>query len=147
MMKQRNTELTKNYSKLLDSQQEDPWLMNHEIYKLNTKISASQVLAQKSKQKDNQTTEQMVPEEYHKYLSPFNKKKSKQFPPARPWDHKIKIKPIFKPKAFKPYKLFFAEIKEQEKFVKENLQKGYIKHSKSLIASPFFFVAKKNGKL
>ena len=89
----------------------------------------------------------MVPEEYHKYLSLFNKKKSKQFPPARPWDHKIKIKPIFQPKAFKPYKLFFAEIKEQEKFVKENLQKGYIKHSKSLIASPFFFVAKKNGKL
>jgi len=30
--------------------------MNHEIYKLNTKIFASQVLAQKGKQKDNWTT-------------------------------------------------------------------------------------------
>ena len=89
-MKWRNTELTKNYSKLLDSQQEDPWLMNHEIYKLNTKISASQVLAQKSKQKDNQTTEQMVLEEYHKYLSLFNEKKSEQFPPARPWTTRSK---------------------------------------------------------
>jgi len=31
------------------------------------------------------------------------------------------MKPTFKPKAFKPYKLSFAEIKEQEKFNKENL--------------------------
>ena len=30
-------------------------------------------------------------------------------------------KPIFEPKASKPYKLLFAEIKEQEKFVEENL--------------------------
>jgi len=53
MMKWRNAELTKNFSELLNSQEEDPWLMNHEIYELNTKISASQVLAQKGKQKDN----------------------------------------------------------------------------------------------
>jgi len=57
------------------------------------------------------------------------------------------MKPIFKPKAFKFYKLSFAEIKEQENFVEENLQKGYIRHSKSPIASPFFFMAKKDKKL
>ena len=122
-MKQRNTELTKNYSKLLDSQQEDPWLMNHEIYKLNTKISASQVLAQKGKQKDNQTTKQIVPQEYHKYLLLFNKKKSEQFPPARPQDHKIKIKPTFKPKAFKPYKLFLQKLKSRRNLLKKIYKK------------------------
>ena len=52
IMKWKNTELTRNFSKLLDSQKEDPWLINHEIYELNTKISASQVLAQKGKQKE-----------------------------------------------------------------------------------------------
>ena len=57
------------------------------------------------------------------------------------------MKPTFKPKAFKPYKLSFAEIKEQENFVEENLWKGYIKYSKSPMALPFFFVAKKNRKL
>jgi len=57
------------------------------------------------------------------------------------------MKLIFEPKAFKPYKLSFAEIKEQEKFIEENLRKGYIKYSKSPMASPFFFVAKKDGKL
>jgi len=89
----------------------------------------------------------MVLEEYHKYLSIFDKKKSEQFPLARTWDHKIETKPTFEPKAFKPYKLSFAEIKEQEKFIEENLQKEYIKYSKSPMASPFFFVAKKDGKL
>jgi len=89
----------------------------------------------------------MVPEEYHKYLLLFNEKKSEQFPPARTWDHKIEMKLTFEPKAFKPYKLSFAEIKKQEKFIEENLQKEYIKHSKSPMASPFFFVAKKDGKL
>ena len=121
MMKWRNTELTKNFSELLDSQGENPWIMNHEIYELNTKISALQVLAQKGKQKDNQITKQMVPEEYHEYLLLFDEKKSEQFPPAKTQDHKIEMKPTFEPKAFKPYKFSFAEIKEQENFVKENL--------------------------
>jgi len=50
--------------------------MNYKIYELNTKISASQVLAQKGKQKDNQTTKQIVLKEYHEYLSLFDEKKS-----------------------------------------------------------------------
>ena len=68
----------------------------------------------------------MVPEEYHKYLSPFNKKKSKQFPPARPWDHKIKIKPIFKPKAFKPYKLFLQKLKSRRNLLKKIYKKDIL---------------------
>jgi len=95
--------------------------MNYKIYKLNTKISTSQVLAQKGKQKEIRSTEQIVPEEYHEYLSLFDKKKSERFPSARTWDHKFETKPTFEPKAFKPYKLSFAEIKEQEKFIEENL--------------------------
>jgi len=51
----------------------------------------------------------------------FNEKKSKQFLPVKTWNHKIEMKLILKPKAFKPYKLFFAKIKKQEKFIKENL--------------------------
>ena len=75
-MKQRNAKQTKNYSKLLEYQQEDLWLMNYEIYELNTKISTLQILAQKSK-KDNCTTKEIVSKKYYKYLSLFDKKKSK----------------------------------------------------------------------
>jgi len=57
------------------------------------------------------------------------------------------MKPTFKPKAFKPYKLSFAEIKEQEKFVEENLRKEHIKHLKSPMILLFFFMTKKDRKL
>jgi hypothetical protein len=34
-----------------------------------------------------------------------------------------------------------------ESYIKENLEKGYIRPSKSQFSSPFFFVGKKDGKL
>ena len=57
------------------------------------------------------------------------------------------MKEEFKPKSFKNYNLTLAEQIELDKFLKENLEKGYIRPSQSLMASPFFFVNKKNGKL
>ena len=39
------------------------------------------------------------------------------------------------------------EQEELDRFLKENLQKGYIRPSKSPLASPVFFVKKKDGKL
>ena len=36
---------------------------------------------------------------------------------------------------------------ELDKFIKENLAKGYISESKSPISSPFFFIKKKDGSL
>jgi len=34
-----------------------------------------------------------------------------------------------------------------QEFIKEQLEKGYIRPSKSPYASPFFFIKKKDGKL
>ena len=57
------------------------------------------------------------------------------------------MKEGFEPKSFKNYSLTPQEQVEMEKFLKENLEKGYIQPSKSPMASPFFFVDKKDGKL
>ena len=57
------------------------------------------------------------------------------------------MKERFEPKSFKNYNLMPAEQIELDKFLKENLEKGYIRPSQSLMASPFFFVNKKDGKL
>jgi Reverse transcriptase (RNA-dependent DNA polymerase) len=54
---------------------------------------------------------------------------------------------ITKPKLFKKYNLTLAEQIKLDKFLKENLEKGYIQPSQSPMASPFFFVSKKDGKL
>jgi hypothetical protein len=57
------------------------------------------------------------------------------------------MKSGFKPKSFKMYNLTLEEQIELDKFLKENLDKGYIKPSQSPMASPFFFVKKKDRKL
>jgi hypothetical protein len=55
----------------------------------------------------------------------------------RPWDHKIKIKEGFEPKSFKNYNLTPTEQIKLDKFLKENLKKGYIWPSQSPMASSF----------
>jgi Reverse transcriptase (RNA-dependent DNA polymerase) len=57
------------------------------------------------------------------------------------------MKTGFKPKLFKTYNLTPEEQVELDKFLEENLDKGYIKPLQSPMASPFFFVKKKDGKL
>ena len=57
------------------------------------------------------------------------------------------MKEGFELKSFKSYNLTPEEQIEQDKFIKENLEKGYIRPSQSPMASPFFFVKKKDGKL
>ena len=57
------------------------------------------------------------------------------------------MKEGFEPKSFKVYNLTPAEQTELDKFLKDNLDKGYIRQSQSPMASPFFFVDKKDGKL
>jgi len=53
------------------------------------------------------------------------------------------LKDGFVPKSFKNYNLTPIEQVELDKFLKENLEKGYIRPSQSPMASPFFFVSKK----
>ena len=90
---------------------------------------------------------ELVPLEYHEFLDVFDEDKANQFPESRKWDHKIDMKEGFEPKAFKNYNLTLEEQIELDAFLKENLEKGYIRHSESPMASPFFFVKKKDGKL
>ncbi|KXN87135.1 hypothetical protein AN958_09158, partial [Leucoagaricus sp. SymC.cos] len=88
-----------------------------------------------------------IPCEYHNFLKVFNKKASEHYSPPHSWDHKIETKPSFHPISMKSYQLSFKEEQKLDTFLKKNLNKGYIKLSKSPMASPFFFIAKKDGKL
>ena len=115
---------------------------------INTKTNmATSLAAEANSKKPELTPKQLVPEEYHEYLDVFDEDKANRYPDSRPWDHKIKMKPGFEPKSFKTYNLTPEEQTELDKFLKENLDKGYIKPSESPMASPFFFVKKKDGKL
>lgn len=64
-------------------------------------------------------------------------------PERRIYDHAIDLKPDFVAQDCKVYPLTPAEQMKMDKFLNENLKKGYIRPSKSPMASPFFFVSKK----
>ena len=83
-----------------------------------------------------------MPPEYHDV---FDEEKANRFPESKKWDHKIDMKEGFELKSFKNYNLTPEEQVELDTFLKEILEKGYIRPSQSPMASPFFFVKKKMG--
>ncbi|ESK83046.1 hypothetical protein Moror_11724 [Moniliophthora roreri MCA 2997] len=109
---------------------------------IRAKITASQEMAHQQ-QTVKRDIEELIPKHLLGYRDRFEKGKAEQFPPAWSYDHAIDLKPDFVPRNCKLYPLSPAEQEEQDKFIEENLRKGYICKSKSPMASPFFFVAKK----
>ncbi|ETW78670.1 hypothetical protein HETIRDRAFT_219397, partial [Heterobasidion irregulare TC 32-1] len=103
-----------------------------------TKHTNSQKLAEEaSKGKPELSFEEIVPKEYWDYRKVFEGRKPGKLPPKRPWDHKIELKDgmehSLRPKL---YSLSPMEQTELKKFIDENLKKGFIRESKSHIASP-----------
>lgn len=87
-----------------------------------------------------------IPTEYLEFRKAFEKPDIQKLPPRRTFDHAIDLKEEFVPKSFKAYSLNIREEAELDEFIQENLEKGFIRPSKSPMASPFFFVPKKDGK-
>jgi len=99
--------------------------------------------------KAKQYTEKVkVLEKYRRHHHVFSEEVAQCFPPKRPWDHAINLKPDT-PNIIdcKVYPLTQEEDKALVAFLEEQLKKGYIVPSISPYASPFFFVKKKDSKL
>ena len=95
---------------------------------------------------DESKTE-LVNEYIQQYPDVFSAKEFDQLPERRPWDHVIELVPEFKPVDCKVYPLNPTEQKALDSFLEENLKTGCIRPSKSSMASPFFFIKKKDGGL
>ena len=115
-------------------------------------IAIVRIVAEKEEELDGEDmiivrkTEEMVPRWFHKYLKVFEKKDSERMPIRKAWDHAIDLREGFVLKKGKIYLLSRVEREEVQKFVKDQLRKGYIRPSKSPQTSPVFFVPKKDGK-
>ena len=81
------------------------------------------------------------------FPSVFSAKDFDQLPERRPWDHAIDLTPGATPADCKIYPLNPQEQKALDEFLEENLRTGCIHPSSSQMASPFFFVKKKDGSL
>jgi hypothetical protein len=89
-----------------------------------------------------------IPQEYQRFAKVFSEEESKCFPPRRACDHAIEFKPGA-PDTIecKIYPMTRVEDEALDLFIDEQLEKGYIRPSKSQYASSFFFIKKKDGKL
>ena len=90
---------------------------------------------------------QDVPDHFREFHEVFSKESFDVLPGSKPWDHAIELVPGAKPAGCKVYPLSPSEQKELDAFIQENLESGRIRPSKSPMASPVFFIKKKDGSL
>lgn len=88
-----------------------------------------------------------IPKEYSRYSKLFSGELETGLPEHSRWDHEINLQPGTSPKFFKTYPQNPEQAEALEKYLEENLRKGYIRPSTSPAGYPILWVRKKNGKL
>jgi hypothetical protein len=115
---------------------------------INATQNVSQRLAEETlKTKPRKEFDELVPKEYHSFKDVFSKESFDALPQRKSWDHAIELKPGSEPHSTKVYPLAPNEQVQLDEFLAENLKSGRIRPSKSPMASPVFFVKKKDGSL
>ncbi|KAL0173996.1 hypothetical protein M9458_029964, partial [Cirrhinus mrigala] len=88
-----------------------------------------------------------IPTEYQDLLEAFSTIKATELPPHRTGDCAIKLKPGAVPPRGRIYPLSQPETAAMERYIEEELAKGFIRPSTSPASAGFFFVKKKDGGL
>ena len=118
-------------------------------HRINSKETTSMHWAIKAlKKKTVLTLDDIRAGPFAEYANVFEEKTYQKLPPHRLWDHKIELIAEREAKIWKPhtYPLSYNEQIKLDKFLKENLKNGCIRRSESPLASPVFFIDKKDGK-
>ncbi|KAI2663045.1 Transposon Tf2-6 polyprotein [Labeo rohita] len=88
-----------------------------------------------------------IPPEYHDLLEAFSITRATELPPHRPGDCAIELIPGAVPPRGRVFPLSQPESEAMEKYIEEELAKGFIRPSTSPASAGFFFVKKKDGGL
>jgi Reverse transcriptase (RNA-dependent DNA polymerase) len=129
---------------------QDRWFIRRVMVEPHQIVSAEkrQTVASKLAQQAKQSEPTPLPTPYQRHAHVFSKQEAQRFPGPRIWDHTIELKPDTPPTLpGKVYALTQDEQKALQEFIKEHVQKGYIRPSKSPYVAPFFFIKKKDGRL
>jgi hypothetical protein len=89
----------------------------------------------------------VIPDEYAEFKPLFEENIKEALAEHQEWDHEIELVEGAKLKPGPIYPLTRDQQEELKKYIKKNLEKGYIRPSNSPMASPILFVPKKNGEL
>ena len=126
-----------------------PFVFQHQVFKyapLHVRAKATHATHLAIQNKPPPSLEH-IPAQFRKYPTVFSEEASHRLPQHRPWDHAINLVPNATMTKCGLYCLTPAEEEALSNYLQEQLDKGYIRPSKSAFASPFFFVDKKDGKL
>ena len=107
----------------------------------------SQQLAERALRSMPPKEKESIPPYLRDFDDIFAKESFDSLPQQRTWDHAIELEPGAKTSACKVYPLSPAKQLQLDEFLKENLRTGRIRPSKSPMASPVFFIKKKDGSL
>jgi hypothetical protein len=108
---------------------------------------STELHAKAEQNKEKRSFKETAPEYIHGFEDVFSKEEFDELPPHKEWDHAIELLPGSKHLDCKVYPLNPEEQRQLDEFLDENLKSRRIRPSKSPMASPFFFVKKKDGKL
>ena len=95
---------------------------------------------------DKEKVRKIVPPRFHIWLKVFEKAESERIPVRKPWDYIINLRKDFVPRKERTYLISREEKEKVREFVEKQLEKRYIRLSKSLQTSLVFFVGKKYEK-
>ena len=109
-------------------------------------ISTELAIAEK-RTKDKQQIRDLVPREYHDYITLFEEEERKDLPPHRHNDHKIELDPTKDIPNKKIYPMKEKELEELREYLGNNLSRGWIRESDSPVRAPILYVTKKDGSL
>jgi hypothetical protein len=112
-----------------------------EINRTNTAIEMAHKYAE-----ENKKEEVKLPDKFKKHTALFSDEEASKFPPSCEWDHKIKLMENA-PTSFncKVYPMSKQEQEAEDKFLDENLAKGYIIPSDSPYGFSTFMIPKKDS--
>ena len=89
----------------------------------------------------------LLPKEYHEFADVFSRGDLDVLPPYRPYDHRVPVQENAKLPFSRLYSMLQNELEVLKKYLDDNLRKGFISPSSSLVASPVLFVKKPGGGL
>jgi len=95
-------------------------------------------------EENHRKIEKLVPRKFLKWQRVFGKIESGRIPTRKTWDHTIDLKKTFKLQKGRIYPLSKDEKEKVQKFMDDQLRKGYIRPSKSPQTLLVFFVEKKD---
>ena len=99
------------------------------------------------KEAEHADPREKLPKYLHKWAKVFSKPSANILPPYRPEDHEIRLHDDAKLPFKRAYSMTRDELEATKKYVDDHLAKGFIRPSKSPVASPVILVKKPGGGL